>query len=362
MIDIDVLDDKLLTLKNSQREVLESRFGSDGKFKYLREIAEIRHVSIERIRKIQESALNKLRKTLKEVVYNIDELEEKRELLLMEEKALEEQERQIQETIEDILVGDLDLNKDTIQSLIKSGIFSLKELLQYSDRELKKFRYVKKEHVEEIKEYTSRFRLNSSYNEINKKIERIDELIAYYNEAYSNYITSGNIFYKPDNVILAVKGKEQESEQTGNIDDELIQGKEKILKYNLLDLDLSHRAYNALRRAGIDSVEKLLQCSKDELMDIRNLGKKQTEEIRIKVSELLKKEDFYGEITMLLTRISQLDDEIELATKLLEKAKREEQKAIAKRQKIEENKISLETEREALKMQKEVFLKEDFSK
>lgn len=45
-------------------------------------------------------------------------------------------------------------------------------------------------------------------------------------------------------------------------------------------LDLSVRSYNALRRAGIDTIEKLLACSEEELRKMRNLGAKSVEEIQ----------------------------------------------------------------------------------
>lgn len=52
------------------------------------------------------------------------------------------------------------------------------------------------------------------------------------------------------------------------------------------DLDLSIRAYNSLKRAGIDTVEQLRALTGDELRKIRNLGRKGAEEIERKLSEL----------------------------------------------------------------------------
>ncbi len=52
------------------------------------------------------------------------------------------------------------------------------------------------------------------------------------------------------------------------------------------ELELSVRAYNCLKREGIDSVEKLLGYSEDELLDIRNFGQKSIQEVKDKIKEL----------------------------------------------------------------------------
>lgn len=52
------------------------------------------------------------------------------------------------------------------------------------------------------------------------------------------------------------------------------------------DLDLSVRSYNCLKRAGIQSVDELTQKTEDELMRVRNLGKKSLKEVKDKIYEL----------------------------------------------------------------------------
>ncbi|MDY6062807.1 MAG: DNA-directed RNA polymerase subunit alpha [Erysipelotrichaceae bacterium] len=52
------------------------------------------------------------------------------------------------------------------------------------------------------------------------------------------------------------------------------------------DLDLSVRSYNCLKRAGIATVEELIQKSEDEMGKVRNLGKKSLKEIRDKIYEI----------------------------------------------------------------------------
>ncbi len=52
------------------------------------------------------------------------------------------------------------------------------------------------------------------------------------------------------------------------------------------DLDLSVRSYNCLKRAGIQTVEELTQKTEDEMMRVRNLGKKSLKEVKDKLIEL----------------------------------------------------------------------------
>lgn len=62
--------------------------------------------------------------------------------------------------------------------------------------------------------------------------------------------------------------------------------KEKILEMNIEDLDFSVRSYNCLKRAGINTVEELVQRDEDEMMKVRNLGRKSLEEVQQKLSAL----------------------------------------------------------------------------
>ena len=52
------------------------------------------------------------------------------------------------------------------------------------------------------------------------------------------------------------------------------------------DLDLSVRSYNCLKRAGIQTVEELTQKTEEEMMRVRNLGKKSMKEVKEKITEL----------------------------------------------------------------------------
>lgn len=62
--------------------------------------------------------------------------------------------------------------------------------------------------------------------------------------------------------------------------------KEKALVMTVEELDFSVRSYNCLKRAGINTVEELIQKTEDEMMKVRNLGKKSLEEVKNKLSEL----------------------------------------------------------------------------
>ena len=62
--------------------------------------------------------------------------------------------------------------------------------------------------------------------------------------------------------------------------------KEKILEMTIEELDLSVRAYNCLKRASINTVSELVQRNQDDMMKVRNLGKKSLEEVEQKLSAL----------------------------------------------------------------------------
>ena len=62
--------------------------------------------------------------------------------------------------------------------------------------------------------------------------------------------------------------------------------KEKILEMSIEELDLSVRSFNCLKRAGINTVEELVQKSEDDMMKVRNLGRKSLEEVAQKLAAL----------------------------------------------------------------------------
>jgi len=62
-----------------------------------------------------------------------------------------------------------------------------------------------------------------------------------------------------------------------------IESKEKILSMTIEELDLSVRSFNCLKRAGINTVDDLINKSPEEMMRVRNLGKKSLEEVIVKL-------------------------------------------------------------------------------
>ena len=63
-------------------------------------------------------------------------------------------------------------------------------------------------------------------------------------------------------------------------------GKEKVLEMTIEELDLSVRSFNCLKRAGINTVEDLINKSEEEMMKVRNLGRKSLEEVIWKMNSL----------------------------------------------------------------------------
>ncbi len=63
-------------------------------------------------------------------------------------------------------------------------------------------------------------------------------------------------------------------------------GKEKVLEMTIEELDLSVRSFNCLKRAGINTVEDLVNKTEEEMMKVRNLGRKSLEEVMAKLDAL----------------------------------------------------------------------------
>lgn len=71
-------------------------------------------------------------------------------------------------------------------------------------------------------------------------------------------------------------------------------GKEKVLEMTIEELDLSVRSFNCLKRAGINTVEDIISKTEEDMMKVRNLGRKSLEEVINKLASLgftLSKED-----------------------------------------------------------------------
>ena len=71
-------------------------------------------------------------------------------------------------------------------------------------------------------------------------------------------------------------------------------GREKALEMTIEELDLSVRSFNCLKRAGINTVEDLTMKTEEDMMKVRNLGRKSLEEVIHKLESLgftLRKEE-----------------------------------------------------------------------
>ncbi len=62
--------------------------------------------------------------------------------------------------------------------------------------------------------------------------------------------------------------------------------KEKVLEMSIDELELSVRSYNCLKRAGINTVQELTNKTSEDMMKVRNLGRKSLEEVLAKLKEL----------------------------------------------------------------------------
>jgi DNA-directed RNA polymerase subunit alpha len=102
---------------------------------------------------------------------------------------------------------------------------------------------------------------------------RVDEAIS----------LGAKILNKHLNLFVNLTEKVDEVEITNEEDEN---NKEKVLEMSIEELDLSVRSYNCLKRAGINTVEELIRKSDEEMMKVRNLGKKSLEEVQNKLNEL----------------------------------------------------------------------------
>lgn len=78
----------------------------------------------------------------------------------------------------------------------------------------------------------------------------------------------------------------EEAAQTEMMVEKDDKGKEKVLEMTIEELDLSVRSFNCLKRAGINTVEDLISRTQEDMMKVRNLGKKSFEEVTSKLESL----------------------------------------------------------------------------
>lgn len=81
-------------------------------------------------------------------------------------------------------------------------------------------------------------------------------------------------------------GLTEVGEPTVTLVDKKDETKEKLLEMTIEEMDLSVRSYNCLKRAGIHTVQELTNRTEEEMMKVRNLGRKSLEEVQAKLAEL----------------------------------------------------------------------------
>ncbi|ERJ12361.1 DNA-directed RNA polymerase subunit alpha [Haloplasma contractile] len=94
---------------------------------------------------------------------------------------------------------------------------------------------------------------------------------------------SSKILIEHLNVIVELNDKAKMAEFMVESEED---SKNKILEMSIDDLDLSVRSYNCLKRAGINTVHELSNTSEEDMMKVRNLGKKSLKEVKDKLNEL----------------------------------------------------------------------------
>lgn len=141
--------------------------------------------------------------------------------------------------------------------------------------------------------------LKVNYNVENTRVGQITD----YDKLTLEVWTNGTITAK-DAVSLAAKILNDHLILFGDLSDEAYDtevmviksdsGKEKILEMTIEELDLSVRSFNCLKRAGINTVEDLINKTEDDMMKVRNLGRKSLDEVVLKLNSIgfeLRKEE-----------------------------------------------------------------------
>ena len=109
-------------------------------------------------------------------------------------------------------------------------------------------------------------------------------------------ITTNGVISAKEAISLAAKILNEHLKLFVDLSDEAIKAeimvereetiKEKVLEMTIEELDLSVRSFNCLKRAGIDTVEDLVNKTTDDMIKVRNLGKKSLEEVIQKLESL----------------------------------------------------------------------------
>lgn len=89
-----------------------------------------------------------------------------------------------------------------------------------------------------------------------------------------------------DHLDILANMNESSLEEAENQEVATVESSNSVQHKMIEDLELSVRSYNCLKRAGITTVEELIQKSEDEMIHVRNLGKKSLKEVKEKIYSL----------------------------------------------------------------------------
>ena len=131
---------------------------------------------------------------------------------------------------------------------------------------------------------------------VNYSVEntRVGNMVDY--DKLTMEITTNGVISAKEAISLAAKILNEHLKLFVDLSDEAINAeimvesketvKEKVLEMTIEELDLSVRSFNCLKRAGIDTVEDLVNKTTDDMIKVRNLGKKSLEEVIQKLESL----------------------------------------------------------------------------
>lgn len=133
--------------------------------------------------------------------------------------------------------------------------------------------------------------LKVNYSVENTRVGQITDYDKLTLEVWTNGIISAKeavalgakVFIEHLNLFVDLSGEAYDGEIMVEKDDK---GKEKVLEMTIEELDLSVRSFNCLKRAGINTVEDLINKSEEDMMKVRNLGRKSLEEVVAKLASL----------------------------------------------------------------------------
>ena len=292
------LNEMLETLTDLERRVLTDRYGlEDGTSKSLDEVGKEFNVTGERIRQVEGKGLRKLRKPMrsKKIFIDLDEeamneiynsnaifnpddeyqdvacnldCEELKRGLEKRTKEREEIEKEEWAKLSEkkkqgfIDIEKLDLSVRAYTCLKRAGINNVSDIQKMTKEELQRIRNLGLETSEEVLTKLESLGIHMREDRETIEIENSQEVI------------KATDVEDEENDINSLADKKKKMEYI-----EQIQSKETKIE----ELGLSIRAYNCLKRAGINNISDILKIKKEELQRTRNLGFKAFEEILTKL-------------------------------------------------------------------------------